>query len=282
MEHVWDYAMLEEFRNELLKEEKSAVTIEKYMRDVKAFFAHMENTAISKERVIGYKQDLRERYADTSVNSILAALNRFFKFAGWYDCTVKSLKVQKKAFRAGNRELTRKEYYQLLDAAKTKGDWKTFLVMETICSTGIRVGELRFITVEALHERRATVTLKNKTRTVILSEELCKVLKNYVQKEKIRHGSIFVTKSGKPLDRSNILHAMKALCENAEVTPSKVFPHNLRHLFACRYYQLEKDLSHLADLLGHSDINTTRIYTLRSDKEEAKRIEMLGLVVQME
>lgn len=280
MGHVIEFDMIEAYRKKLEREEKSGVTIEKYISDVRRFFCFAgEGAQISKETVILYKKQLTEKYTAASVNSMLAALNGFLKDRNWYDCTVKALKIQREAFRSRERELTKREYYQLLEAAKKKGDMRLYYLMQTICSTGIRVSELPFITVEALQRGRAKVSSKGKSRTVILPARLCRELKRYIKTKNIRTGSIFITRNGRPLDRSNIGHAMKSLCEDADVLRWKVFPHNLRHLFACTYYRLEKDLPHLADLLGHSNVNTTRIYTLASGEEQARRIERLGLVV---
>jgi len=279
MEHKWEWSMLEQFQEELTNEEKSEATRRKYIRDVGAFFRYLGEIAyISKEKVMKYKQHLQEHYAATSVNSMLAAINRFFKFMGWYDCIVKALRVQKEVFRPSEKELTKEEYYRLLETAQKRGKKRLYLLMQTICSTGIRIGELKFITVEAVKAGKARVSLKGKTRTVLLPLRLCNLLKNYIKEYKIRNGSIFITRNGNPLDRSNVLHEMKGLCDRACVEKGKVFPHNLRHLFACTYYQKEKDLSHLADLLGHSSVNTTRIYTQLSGEEQIKQIELLGLV----
>ena len=270
---------LEQFYTELIEDEKSTATIEKYMRDVRAFYLFAGKNNITKELVIQYKHYLIGRYAVTSVNSMLAAVNKFLKDMGWYDCVVKALKIQRQAFRSKERELTKKEYYRLLNAAKEKGDLRLQLLMETICSTGIRVSELEFITAEAVNAGRAIVSLKGKTRMVLLHAELCRALKAYAKAYGIHKGSIFVTRTGRPLDRSNILHAMKILCEKAGVDRKKVFPHNLRHLFACLYYKAVKDLSRLADLLGHASINTTRIYTSVSGEEQVRQINRLGLIV---
>lgn len=280
MGYKMDSALVDDFRRKLQQEERSRVTIEKYMRDICAFWKWAgKDTNIDKETVIAYKEELMQKYAVASVNSMLAALNSFFKDAGWYDCIVRAVRVQKEAFRARERELTKEEYSRLLRAAKKKNNNRLFHIMQTIGSTGIRISELEFITVESLCTRRARVHLKGKTRTVILATELCRQLKQYARERQIERGSIFVTKTGKPVDRSNILHEMKALCESAGVGREKVFPHNLRHLFACTYYQMEKDLSHLADLLGHSSVNTTRIYTLVSSEEQTRQIERLGLIL---
>lgn len=271
--------LISKFRCSLIQDEKSRATIGKYLRDVHAFAEYIGQGTVCKEVVIGYKQRLMERYAPASVNSMLAALNHFFKEMGWYDCIVKSVKIQRQAFRSKERELSKEEYYRLLEAAKQRGDRRLYLLMQTICASGIRVSELRFITVEALKSGRAIVSLKGKTRQVLLPRALVKELKHYAKERKILHGSIFVTRTGKPMDRSNILHEMKSLCEAANVDRRKVFPHNLRHLFACLFYKASKDLSRLADLLGHSSVDTTRIYTCVSGLEQQRQIERLGLVI---
>jgi len=272
--------MIKQFQAQLTEEEKSEATIRKYVHDVQSFFEYLdEDKKVSKNVVIGYKQFLMETFTPCSVNSMLSALNCFLRWAGWYDCIVKTLKIQKEAFRSGEKELSKEEYYRLLDQAHKNGNIRLYLLIQTIGSTGIRVGELRFITVESLKSGRARVSLKGKTRTVLMPKLLCRKLKIYAKERGIQSGSVFVTARGKPLDRSNICHDMKRLCEKAGVPKEKVFPHNLRHLFACIYYSEEKDLSHLADILGHSNVNTTRIYTMTSEEEQARRIEELGLVV---
>ena len=272
--------MLERFGQELKEAEKSRATIDKYLRDAARFMGFVgEGKIVTKDIVIAYKEYLAENYAVTSANSMLAAVNSFLRVIRCEDCAVKFFKVQSTAFRAKERELTREEYIRLVEAAKKKGKKCLSLIMQTICATGIRISELRFITVEALHVRQATVSLKGKTRTVILPVELCIELKRYIREKKITSGSIFVTRTGKPIDRSNILHGMKALCEAAKVLKSKVSPHNLRHLFALTYYKVERDICHLADLLGHSNINTTRIYTMVSCEEQEQQIDCLGLFI---
>ncbi len=279
MEKQISEPLIIQFRDRLARDERSEATIQKYMRDLESFRRFVGKAKITKEQVIAYKQYLQERYQPASVNSMLAAVNCFLKEMGWYDCVVKALKLQRAAFRSQERELTKQEYYRLLRAAKEKGDIRLYLLMETICTTGIRVSELRFITAEAVQEGRAVVSLKGKTRTVLIPGSLCRELQTYIRKKKIHSGSIFITKSGQPMDRNNILHSMKELCETAQVDRSKVFPHNLRHLFACLYYKAQKDLSRLADILGHSNINTTRIYTCVSGAEQSRQIEGLGLVL---
>lgn len=271
--------LISKFRSNLVQDEKSRATIGKYLRDINAFAKCMGQEEVCKEAVIYYKQSLIERHAPASVNSMLAALNRFFKEMGWYDCIVKTVKIQRQAFRSKERELSKEEYYRLLEAAKQRRDHRLYLLMQTICASGIRVSELRFITVEALNSGRATVSLKGKTRQVLLPRALVKELRRYAKERNIQHGSIFITRTGKPMDRSNILHEMKSLCEAAKVDRRKVFPHNLRHLFACLFYKASKDLSRLADLLGHSSVDTTRIYTCVSGSEQQRQIDRLGLVI---
>lgn len=279
MKNIMTQMQILQFREKLMEDEKSNATIRKYIRDVQTFFSYIGEEAVSKDTVIRYKQHLTDQYAPASVNSMLAALNRFFKEMGWYDCVVKALKIQRQAFRSRERELDKEEYYRLLYVAKAKNDIRLYLVMQTLCSTGIRVSELKFITLEAVRAGRATVFLKGKTRVVLIPKALCKELESYAKSRNIRRGSIFITRNGNPLDRSNILHNMKALCEAAGVDRRKVFPHNLRHLFACLFYKVEKDLSRLADILGHSNVNTTRIYTSVSGEEQIRQIEKLGLVI---
>lgn len=272
--------MLLKFKKNMKTGEKSRATIEKYLRDTKQFLEELgEGSEITKDRVIAYKQSLAERYAVTSANSKLAAVNCFLRMAGCEGCIVKSFKVQKNVFRRKERELTKEEYIRLVKTAQRRGKRQLGMLIQTICATGIRISELPYVTVEALYTRRAVVSLKGKTRIVLLPAELCRELTAYVRAENIRSGSIFVTRNGKPLDRSNIFHSMKKLCEDAEVDRDKVFPHNLRHLFAVTYYKAEKDVCHLADILGHSSINTTRIYTIISCEEQEQQINGLGLLI---
>lgn len=280
MRQTLDRRMIKEFEAFLKADEKSRATVEKYVRDAGRFldFVGEGNTA-TKEDAIRYKRHLAERYAVTSANSMVAAMNCFLRFLGCQDCIVKAFKVQKAGFRSKEKELSKEEYVRLVEAAKRKGMQRLGLIMQTICATGIRISELPFITVESLHTRRTVVSLKGKVRTVILPLELCRELKRYIREKRIASGSVFVTRSGRPMDRSNILHSMKALCGEADVDSGKVFPHNLRHLFAVTYYKIERDICHLADLLGHSNINTTRIYTLVSSEEQERQICGLGLIL---
>lgn len=282
MEVTLNWEMISTFEEELRAEEKSKATIEKYARDVGGFIRFTgEGQALTKDTVMSYKQHLKDNYAIASANSMLVAVNRFLCYLGCNDCTVKVFKMQKAVFRPKEREMSKEEYLRLVKTAKDKGKSRLCLIMQTICATGIRISELPFITVEGLSSRRTVVSLKGKSRVVILPVQLCRELRQYARQNQVSSGSIFVTKNGKPIDRSNILHAMKALCEEADVDRRKVFPHNLRHLFALTYYKLEKDVCRLADILGHSNINTTRIYTLVSCEEQEQQIDGLGLVVQV-
>lgn len=279
MEHFLNEAMIDEFRLRLEEEEKSSATIDKYIRDVRTFFAYAGVAeSINKTTMIAYKEYLITKYAAASVNSMLTSVNIFLKEMNWHDCVVKILKIQQEAFRAKERDLTKEEYYRLVRTAERKGNIRLSLIMQTIGSTGIRISELKYITVAAINLGYASVCSKGKRRTVLLPEALCQKLKHYVREKKIQRGSVFVTRTGKNVDRSNVCHEMKALGREAGVMKKKIFPHNLRHLFALTYYRAKKDISHLADLLGHSNINTTRIYTLVSGEEQAKQIEFLGLV----
>ncbi len=265
------------FREYMVNEEKSAATVDKYMRDVTAFLAWLKKAEIEKTDVLAYKAELVERYALTSVNSILSSLNAFFVFHEWYELKVKTVKMQRRVFSREERELSKAEYTRLLDAAKQKSE-RLYLLLQTICSTGIRVSELRYATVDAVKRGWTEIRSKGKNRTVFLPEKLCRALRGYIVRRKIKSGAIFVTKNGLPLDRSNIWTEMKSLCKVAGVSEKKVFPHNLRHLFAKTYYGLKKDIVRLADILGHSSVNTTRIYTMESGETHRKQIQTLGLL----
>lgn len=268
-----------QYRRRLLAEERSGATIQKYLRDAGAFIQWLGGRPVSKEEAIAYKKYLTGRYAAASVNSVLAGVNGFLHFLGLDECRVKNVKCQRHIFCAQDKELTKPEYLRLLAAARRKGNFRLYLVMEAICSTGIRISELRFLTVEAVRRGWAEVDCKGKARVVLLPKELCRKLEKYIRYERRAGGAVFVTRSGRPLDRSNVWSDMKRLCADAGVAPSKVFPHNLRHLFARTFYALEKDLNRLADLLGHSSIETTRIYTITTGAECARKIEALGLIV---
>ena len=263
----------------LREEERSKATVQKYAHDLTAFEDFLGGQALTKSLVIGWKENLIASHAPASVNSMLAAVNGYLKFYGWGELCVKPLKVQRSLFLEEQKELTRAEYLRLVEAAQRKENERLALVIQTICATGIRVSELKFITVESLHTGRAEIRNKGKLRVVFLPGKLRKLLKKYAQRQKRTAGAIFVTRTGKTLDRSNIWRDMKSLCESAGVSEEKVFPHNLRHLFARTFYAMEKDLSRLADILGHSSINTTRIYTAESGAIHAAQMERLGLVI---
>jgi len=266
------------YERHLIEEEKSASTVEKYIRDITAFFNWTGGKALEKTDILKYKEFLTLNYAPASVNSILSSLNSFFVYNEWYNLKVKTLKIQRQIFSGEDKELTKAEYERLLDAAKSKGNEKLYFLMQTICSTGIRVSELKFITVESLRKKRATINLKGKMRIVIIPESLCKTLLKYAQKRNITTGSVFISRNGNPLDRSSIWKLMKNLCESAGVKKEKVFPHNLRHLFARTFYSLQKDIVRLADILGHSSVNTTRIYTMDTGLIHRRQIQKLGLL----
>ena len=265
------------FKKHLISEERSGATVEKYVRDVTAFSEWLSGREVDKNTVVEYKAHLAEKYQASSTNSMLSSLNSFFVFCERHELRVKFIKTQKQLFSRDDRELTKAEYLRLLDAAKRKSR-RLYLLMQTICATGIRISELKFITVEAVNIERAEIDCKGKRRIVFIPKKLCKMLKDYAKSEKIKSGSVFVTKSGKPLDRSNIWSDMKKLCADAGVSASKVFPHNLRHLFARTFYTIQKDIVRLSSILGHSSINTTMIYTMESGRIHQKQIQQLGLL----
>ena len=269
---------IKKYREYLIEEEKSKNTIDKYMRDINAFTKWIAERDLCKAAILEYKEHLKLSYAAKSVNSILSSLNSFFEFCEWHNLKVKLLKIQKQIFANESKELTKDEYERLLNAAISKGNEKLYLLMQTICATGIRVSELQFITVESLKKRKANIDLKGKMRMVIIPNDLCKTLLKYASEQKITTGSVFISKNGKPLNRSNIWKMMQSLCDDANVSKSKVFPHNLRHLFAKRYYSLHKDIVRLADILGHTSVNTTRIYTMETGDIHRKQIQELGLL----
>ena len=270
---------MEQFVVFLRKNEKSPATVEKYRREVGKFLAWLGDRELTREHTLLYKELLSQGRAPAGVNGAVAALNSYAEFLGRPECRLKSVKVQRRIFRDESRELNQDEYRRLLAAAKRRGSDRLMLVMETICATGIRVSELKFFTVEAARRGRAEVRNKGKTRTVFLPAKLQKLLLRYAREQKISTGAIFVTRSGRPLDRSNIWKDMKRLCREAGVEETKVFPHNLRHLFARTFYGLEKDIVRLADILGHASINTTRICTMESGSEHRRQLDKMKLVL---
>ena len=268
------------FATYLKSEEKSENTIEKYIRDGRAFSAYVGKAEITKETVIAYKNKLvSDNYAVRSINSMVASLNGLFSFLGWADLTVKSIKLQRQIYCPEEKELTKAEYMRLVNTAKQKGNERLNLLIQTICGTGIRVSELSYITVEAVKCGKAVVSLKGKTRSVFIVRDLQKKLLRYAAEQKIISGAIFITRNGKPMSRTNIWREMKNLCEQAGVNPKKVFPHNLRHLFARTFYGIEKDIAKLADILGHSSINATRIYIITTGNEHRQRMENMRLKI---
>ena len=270
--------IIRSFNDYLINEEKAVATVNKYLHDVGEFQLWLGEQELCKTAVLSYKSYLCENYAPASVNAALSSLNSFFNFMEWYDLRVKNLKFQKQIFVSTDKELTKAEYDRLLQAAKRKKNERLYILMQTICSTGIRVSEVRYVTVEAASRGIAEINCKSKRRRVFLPKQLCQILKQYIREQKIKSGAVFVTKNGNPLDRSNIWSDMKKLCRAANVSEKKVFPHNLRHLFARTYYSLQKDIVRLADILGHSSVNTTRIYTMETGEIHRRQIQKLGLL----
>ena len=281
MQEVIDSKNLDDFLRYLLEEGKSKNTVKKYLCDVKQFIDFMkqcDRTDYDVELLGEYRRYLEVSYQISSANSKISAINSYLKSRNYPGQGMKYFRVQKAGFRPDERHLTREEYQRLLRSAKETHNKRLCLAMQTIAATGIRISELQFVTVESLNTEEITIDLKGKIRKVLLPDKLCKVLAAYAKERRIRSGPIFVTQSGKPIDRSNLLHSMKSLCDRAEVDSRKVFPHNLRHLFAVTYYENQKDVCHLADILGHSDVNTTRIYTIMSSRDYRQKIEDLGLL----
>ena len=278
-ERTIDPAQLASYTAHLRREERSPGTIEKYLRDIRAFAGWLDGRPVSRELVAEWRDHLLSKdYAPVTINSMLAALNGLFHFLGWDECRAKFLKVQRRLFRDAGRELTRQEYERLLAAARARGQERLALLMEAICATGIRVSEVRYITVEAAQRGRTEISLKGKIRTILLPGKLCRKLLKYARKQKIASGEIFLTRNEKGISRRQIWAEMKALCDKAGVAPSKVFPHNLRHLFAKTFYRVCRDVARLADVLGHSSIETTRIYLISTGTEHAGTLARLGLI----
>lgn len=270
---------LENYEVYLISEEKSSGTIEKYIRDTSGFLSFAGEEEITKQTVIEYKEALALKYEVSTVNSILAAMNGFFEFIGRPELRVKPIKKQKSIFCRKDRELSREEYLRLLEAARKNDGQRLYMIMQTICSTGIRISELKYITAEAVRCGRAEVSCKGKLRVILLPKKLRKSLEKYISRHGIKEGPVFITKSGRPVSRGNVWRDMKKLCEKANVDKSKVFPHNLRHLFAKEFYRLEKDLAKLADILGHANIETTRIYIMENGENHERILEKMKLVV---
>lgn len=279
MKRIISLKMLPRFKRALLEEEKSKATVDKYIHDVKVFLEFSLSRAVDKNLVIEYKSYLIDKYAVASANSMLSALNEFFRFLGWGELTVKKFRVQKDAFCPEERELTKEEYLSLVRAAKKQNNCRLALIIQTICASGIRVSELPYITVEAIARGEAVVDCKNKLRRIFIVTTLQKILTAYAKENKISTGPIFITRNGNPITRNNIWREMKALCKEARVNEKKVYPHNLRHLFATTFYKTEKDIAKLADILGHTSINTTRTYITTSSKEHKRKLENMRLII---
>jgi len=270
---------LREFEDYLVCEERSNATIEKYLHDMRTFYEFVGDREVVKSIVLDYKNALITTHTVTSANSMIAAINVFFRFFGWYDLCVKQYKIQKSAFCPEEKELTKAEYIRLVQASRKKGNERLNLIIQTICGTGIRVSELQYITVEAVKKGEAFVNCKGKNRRIFIVEELRKKLLRYIKERGIQSGAIFITKNGKNISRHNIWRDMKALCKDAGVSSTKVFPHNLRHLFARTFYGIEKDIAKLADILGHTSINTTRIYIITTATEHKRKMENMRLII---
>ena len=270
---------LEDFADQLRREERAAGTEENYLRHVRAFAAWLDGQPVTREGAAAWKESLLAAgYSPVTVNAMVAAVNKFLTCCGWADCRVKALRLQRRLFREEGRELTRREYDRLLAAARRSGKGRLELLMEAICATGIRVSEVKYLTVEAARAGRTEINLKGKVRTILIPGKLRKKLLGYAKEKKIASGEIFLTRGGKSLSRKQIWAEMKALCRAAGVSPSKVFPHNLRHLFARTFYQVCRDVAKLADVLGHSSIETTRLYLISTGAEHARQLERLGLI----
>ena len=270
---------LEAFESWLYTTDHASGTVKKYLRDIHAFICWLNGSPLSKERVLTWREHLLGRYKPVTINAMLAALNSFFRFAGWDTLKISFLKIQRRLFRDSSRELTRRDYERLLDTARVMKKERLALLIETICSTGIRVSEVQYITVEAARHGRAEIALKGKIRSILLPRKICRKLLQYAKGRKIASGEIFLTGSGKQLSRRQIWAEMKRLSKAAGVAETKVFPHNLRHMFAVVFYRASRDIARLADVLGHSSIETTRLYLLTTGEEHRRQLDRLGLVL---
>lgn len=271
---------LEMYETWLRTEEKSKATIDKYLRDIMCFYKFVGDDIVTKTKVLQYKQYLIEQqYAPSSINSMLAAVNSFLRYEGWSDCEVKTLRIQRQVYSPESKELSKEEYIKLVQTARKQGNQRLELLLQTVCCTGIRISELQYITVEAVQSGGATVSCKGKSRKIFLVTDLKTRLMEYVAERGLEDGPVFVTNRGNPMDRTNIWREMKHLCDGAGVNTEKVTPHNLRHLFARTFYEEDRDIAKLADILGHSSINTTRIYIITTEIEHKKCMERLQLTI---
>ena len=271
---------IQEFKMYLYEEERSENTIKKYKRDIYIFKDHADGADLKKADILCYKEELCSKYAPSSVNSILSSLNAFFIFLNWHDLKVKTLKIQRKIFCDKKKELSKKEYERLLTASIESKNYRLYYLLQTMASTGVRVSEIKYITCEAVMNGCALINCKGKIRQILLPQILCDMLKSIIKTQNIKSGAVFISKHGNPIDRSNIWKMLKAVCKRAHVSEEKVYPHSFRHLFARTFYSARKDIVHLADILGHSSINTTRIYTTESSESHMKQLQNLGLLRQ--
>lgn len=271
--------LLRRFAEGLRNEEKSSATVNKYLRDARRLMRYAGAREADKALMLAYKTELGRAYPHKSANSMLASINALMRFAGREDLRLRQFRLQKDAYRSESEELTREEYIRLIAAAEETGDEMTSLLLQTVCSTGIRVSELSYITAEAVERGETAVSCKGKTRKIFIVSSLRKKLLRYADENRVLTGPVFLTRRGNPIDRSNVWRRMKSLCEPAGVEPQKVFPHNLRHLFARTFYEQERDIAALADILGHSSVNTTRIYIISTGAEHAKKLESMGLTI---
>ena len=279
MKNILTPKLVEKYEKYLIQEERSPDTRKQYRREILRFLEYGAGRTLTKELIIEYKKELMDKYQPVSVNTKLAAINGFLAFAGYGALKVKQLKIQRGPYCSSDRELTKAEYTRLLYCAKNQGQEKLWLILQTICGMGIRISELPYITAKAVRDGEASVNLKGKNRVILMGKKLRRILKKYMDNQGINSGPLFVTRNGNPMDRSNIWKMMKRLCRNAGVNPHKVFPHNLRHLFARTFYKANKDIVKLADVLGHSNINTTRIYIISTGKEHQRFMDAMGLVI---
>ena len=270
--------VIENFGTYLRNAECSENTVKKYTRDVLRFAQFTNGKNPEKSDVLRYKAQLCEKYAPRSVNSVLSALNCFFEYINRGDMKVKTLKIQQRIFADSDRELTQSDFFRLLDAANESGDDRLYCLMQTLAATGMRISELKYITCDAVEKHRADIDCKGKMRRILLPKKLCRLLASYIKRHGIGQGEVFVSRNGNPLNRTNIWRMLKRLCAKARVNANKVFPHNFRHLFARTYYKMQKDIVRLADILGHSSINTTRIYTIESGAGHIEQLQKLSSI----
>lgn len=279
MKRIITETMFQNFSNYLKENERTDATIHKYLHDIGCFSLYANENEINKDMVLAYKADLAKKYAISSANSMIASLNTFFKFMEWNDLCIRQYKVQKNVYCNEEKEISKSDYMKLLSVATEKKKERLNLLIQTICGTGIRVSELSAITIEAVRNGEAIISCKGKTRKVFIVSKLRKKLLKYAMKARIHSGAIFITRTGKPMDRSNIWREMKKLCKEANISEEKIFPHNLRHLFARTFYNMDKDIAKLSDILGHTSINTTRVYIISTGAEHRRQMENMRLII---